>query len=250
MGETFRGDVAQKVGEALLSVAGRRGRRPKTEARQAREDRLQQLKNQEAADAWGGAVPDMSDEDVPEEERIRNQFMSQIVSGWESKRGAEDVRIRASAVSIFAHAVETNPAGMGAKLVSTAVDLSVNILQLERGGETGILRRAAVLLTMSFLRALEKARERRQRLGFGMANPDDLTRILRYVADTDIDGLVKQHALDVLESLENWKAGALLPECAPPRAADGGLTRLVGLSVAPELPSSRGRVKPVIEEVD
>ena len=265
MGETFMGDIATRVGQALLSVAGRRGRRPKTEARQLREARLREMKNREAAEAWGGEVPEFSDDDegMTEEEKKRNEIIAKIVEGWESKRGTEDVRVRASALGVLGAAVEVNIAGLGPALVTTAVDLCISVLTMEPEMEKGILRRAAVMLVMSFIRALEEARQAGKRLGtfgFGREAQEDMMRTLRYVAATDNDGLVVQHAKDVVESMENWQVVQLLPperEQAQGVGALGGLTKLRGLEVNPERSvevkeeeSTGERRKFVIEEIE
>ncbi|KAI4862411.1 hypothetical protein F4820DRAFT_430566, partial [Hypoxylon rubiginosum] len=257
LGETFSGDTAKQVGEALLSIAGRRGHRPKTKARQERAEVLEKRKNKAANDAWQGEMPDLSelDEDQTEEEKARNEIIAQIVSGWESKRGAEDTRMRASALSIFSVGIETNVAGLGATLVEAAVDLCINVLALESGPETGILRRAAIVLVLHFVRALADAREHGKRLGFGLpdSSREDITRVLEYVAHTDNDGLVREHANDVVESLQNWQLSALVP----PEALHGGdsapLTRLAGLDIGthskPSLPPLEPGVRPRIEEI-
>lgn len=252
LGETFTGEVAQKVANALLSTAGRRGHRPKTEAKQTREERARRLKRKEADDAWGGEAPDL-DDDETEEEKARNEVIARIVEGWESKRGAEDVRIRASALSIFSTGMETNIAGLGSSAVSTAVDLCANILTVETEMEKGILRRGAVLLILDFVRALDKAKQERRRLGFTLTGQsrEDITRVLQYVADVDNDGLVKQHAKDVVESLQNWEMSSFVPDS---RELEGPtLTKMAGLSVNPELSlrseASAGS-RPRIEEIE
>ncbi|KAK3304475.1 uncharacterized protein B0T15DRAFT_536617 [Chaetomium strumarium] len=256
LGQTFTGALAAGVGNALLSVAGRRGRRPKTEAKQLREQRLQAQRNREAAEAWGGEVPDMSDP-MTEEERARKELLERIVDGWdESKRGMEDVRVRASALSVLGAAVEVNAAGLGQGLVTGAVDLCVAVLQLERGLEKGILRRAAVLFVMSFVKALEEAREKGRALGlgFGKEAQEDVMRTLRYVAETDNDGLVVQHAKDVVESLETWQVVKLLPASSSQQPPLGeALTKLTGLEVDPERSAALHENRPSrprIEEVE
>ncbi|KAI1765244.1 hypothetical protein GGR53DRAFT_280413 [Hypoxylon sp. FL1150] len=258
LGETFAGETAKQVGEALLSIAGRRGYRPKTKAKQERAELLEKRKNKAAKDVWQGELPDLSelDEDQTEEEKARNEIIAQIVSGWESKRGAEDARMRASALSIFSVGIETNVAGLGATLVEPAVDLCLNILTLESGPEMGILRRAAIILVLHFVRALADARERSKRLGFGLpdSSREDITRVLEYVAHTDNDGLVREHANDVVESLQNWQLSTLVP----PEALRGNnstpLTRLAGLDIGigskPSLPPLEPRVRPRIEEIE
>lgn len=266
LGETFTGETARQVGDALLAIAGRRGRRPKTEAKQARDEHRRQQKVKEAEKVWEGPVPDVSDseegEDVPDKERERNAILSKIVEGWESHRGTEDVRVRASALSILGNAVETNVAGLGPAVVSAGVDMAVSILQLEIEPEKGILRRAAVMFVMAFLNALDQARQLGRRLGFGLAAQEDLMRTLRYVAETDVDGLVRQHANDVTESLEDWQMIRLLPEGGSiggglggggGKGMGSGLTKLAGLDFDIEKPASTSEgigLLPRVEEIE
>ncbi len=127
----------------------------------------------------------------------------------------------------------------------------MNILQLEREPEKGILRRSAILLVMGFVRALDQARQAGRRLGFGIASQDDIIRVLQYVAATDNDGLVQQHARDVIESLENWEMTRLAPGTEIPNNIDGGLPRLAGLAIntaRPIRPADTPR--PRIEEIE
>ena len=249
LGETFTGETAQQVSQALFSTAGRRGYRPKTEQQQARQERLQHMKKREAENAWGGEVPDLG-EGIDEEEAARNEILSRIVGGWESKRGSEDVRIRSSALSVFGAALETNIVGIGSALTSGSVDLAVNILTMEPEMEKGILRRSAVLLIMSFVRALDSAKQQGRRLGFGLTEESqaDIKRVLNYIAGTDNDGLVKQHARDVVESLENLRMGSLISET---QLQTPNLTKLAGLDIDPDRSVGRtGTERPRIEEIE
>ncbi|TFA99432.1 hypothetical protein CCMA1212_008786 [Trichoderma ghanense] len=254
LGETFTGEVAQNTGETMLSIASRRGYRPKTMAKQVREERLNELKRKKAeANGEVDEDVDMEDEEETPEQAANKEILAQIVQGWESKRGSEDVRMRTSALSIFGNAIETNIIGMGPTLVSAGVDLSINILAMEPELEKGILRRAAIIVILSFVRALDKAKESGQKLGFGLTDQsrEDIQRTLEYIAATDNDGLVQQHARDVVESLENWGMASLLPSQAEASAVPG-LTRLAGLHVNPEgtLVDASGRPQPRIEEVE
>ncbi|KAK1689703.1 hypothetical protein BDP55DRAFT_691195 [Colletotrichum godetiae] len=250
LGETFAGDVARRVSETLLSIAGRRGHRPKTEAKQSREKRLQDMKKKQAEDAWGGDVPDLSD-DMTEEELAKSEILTQIVEGWESKRGSEDVRMRASALSIFSVGLETNIAGIGPDLVSIAVDLCINVLTLEREIEKGIIRRAAILVVLGFVKALDSAKQSGRKLGFGLTDQsrEDITRTLKYVAVTDNDGLVQQHARDVIESLENWQLSSMVASGV--NTGEPSIGRLAGLTIDQNrsLPSVNTK-RPRIEEIE
>ncbi|KAK8038802.1 hypothetical protein PG993_007213 [Apiospora rasikravindrae] len=257
LGDTFSGEIASQVAESLLSIAGRRGHRPKTEEKQAREERLRARQNRAAKTAWGGQVPDLSEDAAAEQERTeeekkRDEILAQILQGWESKRGSEDVRVRSSSLSIFLVGLETNIAGVGATLVEGSVDLCVNILTMEPEMEKAILRRAAIVLILTFVKALADARENRRRLGFGLtdASREHIVQILEYVAQTDNDGLVQQHAQDVVESLRNWQITAMLPEAQ--QDAGPAFTRIAGLEVnLPKLedPGTQ-RPKLLIEEIE
>jgi hypothetical protein len=240
---SFSGDTAQSVCEGLLSIAGRRGYRPKTEQEQGRRNKLKRKKDQDAQEAWGGDVPQFEDNPTPE-----NEILAQIVSGWESQRGTEDVRIRASALSILGSAIETNIAGIQSAVISATVDLSIHILTLEPEPEKGILRRSAILLIMSFVRALDEARTEGIKLGFGFVGQslNDVQRILKFVEATDNDELVRQHARDVVEGLETWQTNSLLP----PRGEQTEIQKLAGLSINPLRGNLDTRMRPRIEEIE
>ncbi|UNI19902.1 hypothetical protein JDV02_006045 [Purpureocillium takamizusanense] len=252
LGQTFSGEVAQQACESLLSIAGRRGYRPKTMARQERDDRLQKLKQERGVDDSGEDVDTEQDEHLTEEEKADNAVLAQIVQGWDSKRGSEDIRMRTSSLSIFGAALETNIGGIGPTLVSNGVDLCVSVLTLERQPEAGILRRAAVVVILNFVKALSDAKESNKSLGFGLTDSSrqDMHTTLEYVAQTDNDGLVQQHARDVAETLENWGIGSLLPSQGETTAPK--LTHLAGLRVNEDgnLVDASGRPRPRIEEVE
>lgn len=245
----FTGEAAQTVCEGLLFLAGRRGFRPKTQTQQEKQSKLKQKQNSEASDAWGGDVPQLDDMLGTEAEFQESQILAHIVSGWESKRGSEDVRIRASALAILGSGIEANISGVLSTLISAAVDTSIHTLNLEPELEKAILRRAAILLIMSFVRALDTAREQGKRLGFGIAGQslDDIRAVVGYVASSDNDGLVRQHARDVVEGLQAWQLNALLPS----HTEQNEIQQLAGLNITPMgVEDSSGRVRPRIEEIE
>ncbi|KAI0972892.1 hypothetical protein F4678DRAFT_471306 [Xylaria arbuscula] len=284
LGETFAGDLAASVGEALLALAGRRAHRPKTKEQQLRAEQAAARKLKAKArlgDSTRNSFPlgeeeeeeELDLEDQTSEERTRNALLARIVSGWESKRGSEDMRIRASALSLFASGLETNLRSFTPQLVDAALALSLDVLMLEAGVlEAGILRRAAVMLILIFASALGKARDHQSHfslgpglvssrkeggLGFGAGfttREDDVARVLGYVEQTDEDGLVRQHAQDALENLENLRLVQFVP-----KQQDQGVVppsvRIAGLDMArPSLPvlgTDEGRrAKPRIEEIE
>ncbi|KAG9257719.1 uncharacterized protein F5Z01DRAFT_679662 [Emericellopsis atlantica] len=254
LGQTFAGDLAQQIAETLLSIAGRRGYRAKTKAKQARDERLQALKAKKGKAKEEEDLLSDDEEELSEEQKANNDILTRILQGWESKRGTEDVRMRTSALSIFGTALETNIGGIGPALASGGVDLSLHVLVMEPEMEKGILRRAAIIAILSFVRALAKAREEKRSLGFGLtdASREDITRTLQYVAGTDNDALVQQHAQDVIESLEAWQMTSLLPRQDEDSMSGPVLGRLAGLAVNPVTgihdPSEQSR--PRIEEIE
>ncbi|KAH7346592.1 hypothetical protein BKA65DRAFT_477782 [Rhexocercosporidium sp. MPI-PUGE-AT-0058] len=244
----FSGETSETVCEGLLFVAGRRGYRPKTEQQQAKRNKLKRKQNSEAEEAWGGEVPQL-DEVLGTESQEDNEILVQIVTGWESKRGQEDVRIRASALAILGAGIEASIEGIGSRLISTAVDASIHVLTLETEPEMGILRRAAILLIMNFVKALDAAREEGKKLGFSFVGQslDDVRRVLEYIEGTDGDGLVRQHAKDVIESLEAWQINALIR----PQNEQTEIKELAGLRITPRgVEDASGRIRPRIEEID
>jgi hypothetical protein len=248
VGSEFSGDIARTVSQGLMTVAGRRGARPKFLREQENRARLQEQKHKEAEDAWEGPPPQL-DEYLPSEFGDQDEVLSQIVSGWESKRGSEDVRIRASALSILGSAIETNVADIGSNIISMAVDTSIHILTLEPEPEKGILRRSAILLIMNFIRALDLAREQGKKLGFGLVGKslEDIKRVLKYVEDTDNDGLVRQHARDVIDGLQTWELKTLLPSQSP----QVGIQEIAGLTISPSgISDSNAKTRPRIEEIE
>ncbi|GAP83695.2 putative protein required for cell [Rosellinia necatrix] len=289
LGQTFAGDIATLVGETLLALAGRRAHRPKTERRQARQEQAaaRKLKTKERpggvsqfplALGKGEGEEENGDDDVDldleeqtPEEKQRDALLARIVSGWESKRGSEDMRIRASALSLFALGLEANIRSFAPPLIDAALALSLDVLTFEAGAlEAGILRRSAVTLLLTFVRALGEARERGGGGGFGSGSgsghgvglgfgrgfatrEEDVVRVLGYVEQTDEDGLVRQHVRDALESLENLRLLQLVPQQQGQDAVPS-VVRLAGLDMArPNLPALDGnerRARPRIEEIE
>ncbi|KAI9744928.1 MAG: hypothetical protein M1818_001854 [Claussenomyces sp. TS43310] len=239
-GQAFGGPVAQAIGACLLSIAGRRGNRPKTQEAREKREAIARNQTREAEQAWEGPVPQLE----AEGDDAGQEVLEQIVGGWEGSRGEEDVRVRASALAILGTAIEVNIGGLGSSTTSSGVDLSINILAMEPEPAKAILRRSAILLVMSLIRALDTTKP-----GFGFAGQslDEVIRILRYIESTDNDGLVRQHAKDVIEGLETWQMKSLV-EASRPQAGSSLLAGgLAGLSFGSN-PSSKRKAR--IEEIE
>ncbi|KAK5148572.1 hypothetical protein LTR04_000610, partial [Oleoguttula sp. CCFEE 6159] len=261
-------ELTRGIAEAVMSVAGRRGQRPKQAEERRKTAALEAARREEAEQAWGGDVPtlpsfnpttgkfsDDDDDDTTDPRTAADDaILHAIVDGWAGSGLEEDVRIRASALSVLAHVLEAALDAIGPALAAAALELTLSVLALETGDAKAILRRAAALVVMALLRALDAARERGERVGFGLAGRklDEVVRALRYVQEGDEDGLVKGHVGVVLESLEAWRAKTLFglhgegSEEMTPRFGLGG-GRLAGLSVDP---GASERARPRIEEVE
>lgn len=211
LGELLVEETGRIVGESMIAVASRRGERPKTLQKKERAKRKAEKARKEAEDAWDGEVPGEGEEEDDDEGKM-NAHIARVVEGWADTGREEDIRLRASALSILGTAIETNIAGVGATVTSTAVDCVLAILKLERSVERAILRRAAIMVIMSVVKAIDGAEERGQQLGFGFAgeNLAEVVTVLRYVEVTDTDEVVVGHVRAVIESLEAWQQKSLL----------------------------------------
>ena len=234
LGLALIGDIAKTVGEGVIGVAGRRGKRSKSLRNKQETAAKNLVAKKEAEDAWGGGVPQFDDGDI---EDPVNERLVKVLETWESKEGEEDVRMRTSALSILGVAIDTNIAGMGSSMTSTAIDLAISILKFEIVSEKAILRRAAILTIMSLVRALDRAREEERQLGFGLAGEslEEVLKVLRYIEATDSDDIVKGHVREVIDGLGIWQSNNLLDirrgMMQPDLIVNG---RLAGLSLEPE----------------
>lgn len=278
--KTLVGGTAKVLGETMLSVAGRRGRKAKThkarEEYKAKEAKKPKTEDDELDEEMKTKIDEIKKsqgvEDPDAEDPAKTAHSAKILEAW--ARGAakdeqpDDLRVRASAVSILASAIQTNIAGMGASVVTAAVDMSLSILNLEPGPESAILRRAAVILLLDVLKALDNAKEASVDLGFGFSlasasnpaydlssqedtyegnvigNIPTILRTLSFVESREEDPIVKGHVRNVIESYEAWFEKSLLWGIGKgsgagqePRFTIGD--RLAGLSVNPSLSSDR-----------
>lgn len=207
LGTALVGDVAELVGFGMITVAARRARKPKTLAAQQQTTREAENKKKEADEAWGGEAPTSDPHDLGDDEEER------ILREWETTWGEDDIRIRASALSILGVAIETNIAGLGLLLVVTGIEIVLDVLQLEPSPERAILRRAAVLVIMSLLTAVNAADSRGgPRGGYGLegGRAGELIDKLRVVEGREKDQIVLGHVRAVIDGLEDWRKKEIL----------------------------------------
>lgn len=244
----FKYEISKFVCEGLLFVGSRRGSRPKTKERQAKAINSTNERIREAEKEWGSPLPQIDEEaNFAQIEDLDITF--QIVSAWESSRGAEDIRIRSSAITILGAAIKANIKCIKSQLISAALDLSIHILSLEREIEKAILRRAAVVLIMNFVQALHSSRAEKYNLNFSLADHGlaDVRRIIEYVAGADNDNLVREHCRDVIESLDSWP---LINSLLPIQQEAASFQNIAGLSLATNASGTLNTKKPKIVEVE
>jgi hypothetical protein len=294
LGDALTGETAKILGEGMVALAGRRGLRPETqksrkkqlEKEQRRKER-EERNQKEAALPAGWSIPtDLSqpklaelDDDSETESPEQTAHAANIVAAWAAGASTDeepdDLRVRASALSILASAVQTNILGLGPSIVSSAVDLALATLTLEPAPESAILRRASAILILDILKALDTARETRhgKDIGFGFSLIDDryslgaqdqsrgpstvgnipsMLRTLGFVETIETDSIVRGHLRVLIESLEVWLEKSLMWGLGADGVDESQLEigdRIAGLTVNPM--AGRGdSARPRIEEIE
>lgn len=298
LGETLTGDIGRILGDGMIAVAGRRGYKPETQKRrkqqiekERRQKEREERQNKELTMPPGLSIPKLEplpeqhvdDEDPDSEAELPEQtaHFTNIISAWAagatSDEEPDDLRARTSAISILASAVQTNIAGLGPLVASSAVDLALSTLVLEPEPEAAILRRASAIILLDILKALDNAREKHggRGVGFGFSLSDEIVggpnntsnrgpstigniphmlRTLHFVESWETDGIVRGHVRALVESLEAWMEKTLLYGIGA-RGEDDEVPRLelsdriAGLSVDP-MTGRDGSQRPRIEEIE
>ncbi|OCL01622.1 hypothetical protein AOQ84DRAFT_306307 [Glonium stellatum] len=247
----------QLISEATLTLASRRGQRPKTLSIREEAVRRELQEREEGEKAWGGPIPVLYPE---EKETTRQQeereALERVVKGWEDTAGEEDVRVRTSALSILGLILEHRLEMVQQRTVDMAVEIMLSILVLETDPEKSILRRAATLISMSLLRGMDKALEQRSECKVGLETEklSEVERVLKWAYYEDLDDMVRDYAGSVLEELATWRMKSWLG-----LGAEGALEaprfelegRLRGLAVNPQLHhEGKTQTNPKIEEIE
>ncbi|GFF42051.1 transport and Golgi organization 6 homolog [Aspergillus udagawae] len=303
LGEALTGETAKILGEGIIAVAGRRARKAQTHkrrkeelekerrAREREEREERRIKEPTMPPGWAitttptsskaeAVEEDDSDSETPEQAAHLANIVSAWAAGTHPDEEPDDLRVRASALSILATAVQTNITGLGPSIASSAVNLALDTLTLEPGPESAILRRASVVLLLDILKAVDTARESQgsQGLGFGFSLSDESTRnrwenqeeirgpatigniphmlrVLAFVETKETDTIVRGHIRVLIESLEAWLEKSLLwgigtqggvADEIQPRLELGD--RITGLSIDPT--ADRQGARPRIEEIE
>jgi hypothetical protein len=248
---------AKMIVEAVLAVASRRGQRKQTLSRRNEIREEERRIQEEGEEAWGGPIPNLLDPEGenPVEQRERDALLK-IVQGWEDTGVEEDVRLRASAMSILSGMVEKRLEMLNQVMVDAALQMVLQIVLIERDEAKAILRRAAVLVVLGLLRAMDALLEvgEEASAGMGMNQTQEVERVIKWVKDEDGDDMVKGHAESVTEGLETWKMKKLfkIDDERFKLSANLGLeNNLRGLDVNPNIQESNSRRSGlIVEEID
>ena len=294
--------VLRLVVLAVLRVGGRRGERVKSKQTRERKAALAGKKQKEAQDAWGGEVPQLEeeeedgngdDDDQDGNGKGANQetaaLLQTILHGWENTGLEEDVRLRASALSILGQVLELHCTALDTGLLLSGVDLALQIIgsQTEARPERAIVRRAAVLALAMLVCGVDRAYEgssesqnyqdqKRNDTVVQSVGWQSLETKLRWTSEMDEDEIVKGHARAAMDELEAWRMKRVLgldgnggkmkvgstDMLGTNRTLDGGGSiTLAGLNVDPEIrdddkkndvKNSNGRMarRRMIEEIE
>jgi hypothetical protein len=248
--------LMKKMVEACLSLASRRGQRTQTLSTRTTLAFQAQKEQEEAEAAWSGPIPNLFEpEGADPQEMAEYTALQKIVNGWEETGIEEDVRIRASALSILSTVFEHRLQSLGQASVDAGLQIVLLILTMEREEAKAILRRAAVLVIMGLLRGVDAALERgnKSTVSLSLSQQGEVERLVQWVKDEDSDELVRDHAGSVVEGLETLRLKKLY------RVRDKGLRlgpdlglegNLRGLDIQRNVGKDEGKRKMVIEEIE
>jgi hypothetical protein len=247
----------KQISEACLSLASRRGNRMQTLTTRTQVAQVERATQEEAEAAWGGPIPNLLD---PEGEDTQDQAdrdaLLKIVQGWEDTGIEEDVRMRASALSVLSAIFEHRLTFLRQVTVDAGLQMVLFILTMETTEAKSLLRRAAAMIVMGLLRGLDSLSEAggEPSVGLGMTQQNEVERVLKWVAAEDADALVRDHAASVLEGLDTWRMNKLYQVRYQGLALGTGLGLeggLRGLAVQPEVKQrSNERRKLIVEELE
>ncbi|KAI1553246.1 repeatmulti-domain protein [Pyrenophora tritici-repentis] len=253
---TMRYKYAKQITEACLSLASRRGQRTQTLLTRTELAEQEKRIREEGEAAWGGPIPNVFDpEDAGSQDKAEYEALQKIVRGWEDTGIEEDVRIRASALSVLSIVFEHRLNVLRQPTVDAGLQVVLLVLTVEREEPKALLRRAAVLAVMGLLRSFDAAIERGQEheIGLSPKQQEELERVVKWVRDEDGDALVRGHAASVVEGLETLRLKKLYnaKDDSLKLGQDLGLEgNLRGLNVQPQMERNEQKKKKIIEEIE
>lgn len=255
-GAAVRYGCARLVFDACLSTASRRGQRAKTSSARAELKAAERQTREEGEAAWGGPIPNLFESDgTDHENEAERDALLEIVQTWEQTGLEEDVRIRASSLSIVSTILEHRLNLLRQPQLSAALQMVILILTVETSDAKAMLRRAGALVALGVLRAMDAALEGRKEGTVGMSNKQlkEIERVIAWVKAEDKDALVRDHAAVVIESLDTLRLKKLYKmkdegfRLGPSLGLEGALR---GIDITPSSKDNGGRRKMIVEEVE
>ncbi|KAL1791813.1 hypothetical protein ACET3X_009564 [Alternaria dauci] len=248
---------AKQITEACLSLASRRGQRKQTLSARHEVAEHERKLREEGEAAWGGPIPNVLEpEGADPQEQAEYEALQKIVSGWEDTGIEEDVRVRASGLSVLSAVLEHRFDVLRQPVVDATVQMVLLVLVMEKEEAKALLRRSAVLVIMGLLRGIDADIERGREgtIGLNLKQQEEVERVVRWVRDEDADELVRDHAASVVEGLETMRFKKLYKirdeglRLGPDLGLEGNLR---GLNVQPRADEGESKkMMTMIEEIE
>jgi hypothetical protein len=251
----IRHQCAKQITEACLLLSGRRGHRTHTLSVRNEVADSERILKEEGEAAWGGPIPNIFEPDGADpQEQADYSALHRILSGWENTGVEEDVRIRASALSVLSTLLEHQLELLRQPSTDASLQMVLFILSMERDDAKALLRRAAVLVVMGLLRGIDAGIEAGQEgtVTLNLKQQHEIEKAMRWVKDEDADGLVRDHAASVVEGVETLRMKELyrLRENGMNLGRDLGLEgNLRGLNMQPNA-ENKERKRMMVEEIE
>ncbi|KAI9696337.1 MAG: hypothetical protein M1820_008179 [Bogoriella megaspora] len=208
-----------RIVEAAVTIASRRGRAQPQESVPGGDHQTQETSPTEV----GGEEHTSAEDDI----------LHRVLETWKlTPHNEEDLRLRSSALGLLSQILSHSPLADLTidSLLNVILEIGTSVLRLEVGPEKAIVRRAAALVCLHFVRALDLTFNEGGEAGLLElkididATLDVVSAVVARVVSDDEDELTRGHGEAVLEEIETWreKRRLGLSEVAGPEAA--GLT--------------------------
>ena len=202
---------------------------------------------------------DDSDTDTESRERQEEKDVQMVLESWQGKSGAEDLRIRMSALTVLSAIFEHVKFSSVGVFVTPTLELVSRIMNSEKGQENAIIRRAAALTVLSILKGMERAGDTLSTPGSDTKDDvflETIDNLFTIIASEDDDDIVRGHAENVVQAIRDWREDTfnrlIRGDAIKLELADGdGNTRLRGIDLDVDAESTkpqRGMRK--VEEID
>ncbi|KAF2018805.1 hypothetical protein BU24DRAFT_418359 [Aaosphaeria arxii CBS 175.79] len=241
--------------EASLSLASRRGQRHQTLSKRNELAEAEKRMQEEGEEAWGGPIPNLLDPDGENADQPERDALLKIIEGWEDTGIEEDVRIRSSALSLFARLAEQRLDMMSKAMLAAGLQMVLQILVVEKGDAKAILRRAALFVIVGTLKGMDVSSDNGElsSASLDMREIDQIVNVTAWVKDEDADPLARSHAQSILEDIETWRMKQIY------KIRDEGLRMtdnlgldgtLRGLDIEPLSTTEHGKKGKLVQEIE